>query len=179
MPISLSGKLLIADPSLQSSIFRKSVIFISDHSLLEGAFGAIINHPSKKTVGDLVPDLSDSVLGGLQVYIGGPLASDQLTFSSIAWDKKDRLIYLPQISAQAAAATIGISGNRIQATVGYSAWSPGQLENELKQNTWFTRNPSEPLLNTQPDINLWKTVLESISPYHSLLAEAPDDPSLN
>lgn len=180
MSISLGGRLLLADPSLKDGIFRKSVIILSEHSLDQGAAGAIINHPSDKTVGDLVPNLTDTPLSKLRIHHGGPLATDQLTFSSLAWNQNSSgLVYLPRISAQAAATYIGINGNLIQASIGHSAWAPGQLEYELRQKTWITQKPTETLISSPLDQILWKTLLETISPYHSLLAEAPDDPTLN
>ena len=139
----------------------------------------IINHPTDATVEDLVPSLSNTSLALVPVHRGGPLSTDELTFSSFAWSQKSGLAYLPRISAQAAEAMVGKPGHIVHATVGHSAWSPGQLESELKLNTWITSRPSVALLSEPHDLALWKTLLKTISPYHDLLSQAPKNPLLN
>ncbi len=179
LPFSLRGQLLLAAPALSDGTFDHSVIILADHSATEGAFGMIINHPSQATVEDLVPNLANTSLAQVPVYRGGPLSTDELTFSSFAWSEKNGLAYLPRISAQAARAMVGKPDHIVHATVGHSAWSPGQLESELKANAWITARPSITLLSEPHDLTLWKTLLKTISPYHDLLSQAPKNPLLN
>lgn len=179
LSISLRGQLLLAAPALSDGTFDHSVILIAEHTSADGAIGAIINHPSETRVGDLVPHLKPTPLGALPIHQGGPLATEHLTFSSIVWSHKIGISYLPRLSPQAAIQMIGKEGHIVQATVGHSAWAPGQLENELLQNTWITLRPPENLISEPHDINLWKKLLSGISPYHALLSQAPKNPLLN
>jgi putative transcriptional regulator len=176
---SLRGQLLIASPSLADGTFDHSVIILSQHTATEGAAGAIINHRTETTVGDLLPESQFKSLRKLPIHHGGPLATDELTFSSFSWSATDGLRYRPGISAEAAAKLVGMPGQVVRACIGHSAWSPGQLENELTQNTWITLKPASSLLYQAHDLTLWTALLKGISPYHHLLSQAPQNPFLN
>jgi putative transcriptional regulator len=41
-------------------------------------------------------------------------------------------------------------------TLGYSGWSPGQLEQELRDNAWLTAPASEEVLFTTPLEERWE-----------------------
>lgn len=176
---SLRGQLLIASPSLADGTFDHSVIILSQHNASDGAAGAIINHGTETTVGELLPEPEFKALRKLTVYHGGPLATDELTFSSFSWSDTDGLRYRPRISAEAAAKLIGMPGQIVRACIGHSAWSPGQLENELTRNTWIPLKPDHTLLSRAHDLSLWNELLKDISPYHHLLSQAPQNPFLN
>ena len=179
LSISLRGRLLLAAPALSDGTFDQSVILLAEHSSEEGAFGTIINHPSDTRVGELVPHLKAGPLSSLPVYRGGPLSNEELTFSTFSWDPETGLNFIPRISAQDAASIAGKEGHIVQATVGHSAWVPGQLENELMGNTWITVKPLASLMALPHDLSLWKKLLSGISSYHALLSQAPKNPILN
>lgn len=178
-PIQLKGKLLIADPSLRDGIFNKSVILLTDHSPSDGACGLIINQPTGKTVGDFLKSPEFSALKHLAVHKGGPVSDDQLTFSSFWWSKKLGLRWAIRISAEEAADHAHRPGRIVRAFIGYSGWSPGQLENELTRQAWFPVSPQPDLLGNEHDTTLWSLVLRRMSPLHRILAQAPNDPLLN
>lgn len=177
--ISLSGQLLLAAPALSDDTFDRAVILLAEHSATEGAFGIILNHPADGTVGTLVPNLSASSLSQLPLHHGGPVSTDELTFSSLSWDSKNQLCFLPKISVATAESSLVLDRHLVHATVGHSAWSPGQLENELLRNTWITLKPGPSLFSLPHDRTLWKNLLKQISPYHDLLSHAPKNPAFN
>jgi putative transcriptional regulator len=176
---SLRGQLLIASPSLADGTFDHSVIILSQHTATDGAAGAIINHRTETTVGELLPEPEFKALRKLPVHHGGPLATDELTFSSFSWSETDGLRYRPRISAETAAKLVGKPGEIVRACIGHSAWSPGQLEDELTRNTWIPLKPDHTLLSRAHDLSLWNELLKNISPYHHLLSQAPQNPFLN
>jgi len=177
--ISLGGRLLLASPALADGTFDRSVIMLSEHSATSGAHGIILNHPTGTTVGELLPDPCFAPLRNLPIHRGGPLSTGELTFSCFTVVDGNRLVYRPNISAQTAAGLISSAEHIVRATVGHSAWSPGQLENELQRNTWITLRPSNELLAMEHDVTLWKNLLKGISPYHFMLSQAPQNPLLN
>jgi putative transcriptional regulator len=178
-PIHLSGKLLLADPSLRDGTFDKSVILLANHDADDGAFGLILNHPTGKRVGDFLKGPEFESLRQLAVHHGGPVCPDQLTFSSFWWSKKLGLRWKIRISSEEAAAQAHRPGRIVRAFIGYSGWSPGQLENELRRQSWFPTNPPPDLLGREHDPSLWTQLLRGLSPLHRILAEAPHDPRLN
>lgn len=178
-PIQLQGQLLLADPSLRDGIFNKSVILLAEHRADQGAVGLILNHPTGKTVGELLDDEAFAPLRQLAVHAGGPVDQDQLTFSTFWWSPEHGLRWKLRISAADAVAHAHRPGSIVRAFIGYSGWSAGQLENELRRNSWFTARPPENILGLSHDQQLWNQLLGQMSPLHRILAQAPDDPSLN
>ncbi len=179
LPIQLEGKLLIADPSLRDGTFDRSVILLTNHGVGEGASGLILNHPTGKVVGDLLHGKEFTGLQHLAVHEGGPVLHDQLTFASFWWSKKLGLRWALRISAKVASAHAHRPGRIVRAFIGYSGWSPGQLENELVRQSWFPVGPQPDLLGHDHDRILWSQLLRGLSPIHRILAEAPEDPFLN
>lgn len=179
LPIQLQGRLLLADPSLRDGIFNRSVILLAEHGAELGAFGLILNQPTGKTVGDFLGGEEFSALQHLSVHHGGPVAADQLTFSSFWWSKKLGLRWAIRLSAKAAATHAHRPGRIVRAFIGYSGWTAGQLEKELRRSSWIVARSHATLLGQAHDTTLWSGLLRGISPLHRILAEAPDDPSLN
>jgi len=178
-PIVLRGRLLIADPSLRDGTFNQSVILLTAHAPEEGAAGLIINQPTGRVVGDFLKGDEFTSLRHLPVHQGGPVMHQQMTFSSFWWSRKLGLRWAIRISAKQAADQARKPGRVVRAFIGYSGWSPGQLENELKRQSWFPINPRPDLLGKEHDRGLWAALLSGISPFHRILAEAPQDPFLN
>jgi putative transcriptional regulator len=177
--ITLRERLLLASPGLADGTFDHSVIILDEHTANGGAHGVIINQPTGNTVGELLKDPAFSALGHLPVFRGGPLSGEELMFSAFSVSTANRIVRRTCLSAETASELIKRKGHIVRATLGHSAWSPGQLENELQRNTWITLRPSNELLAMQHDVSLWKNLLKGISPYHHLLSQAPQNPFLN
>ena len=173
-PPDLENKILLAAPSLRDGHFNKSIVLLSEHSPEEGAFGLILNHPSGQKVGDLISESSFLELADLPVYLGGPVARDQLTFAAF-WETHSALRFATRISAEEAKAYIAQPGTLVKAFAGYSGWSKNQLEDEIEQQAWSVTTPPADLLTSRHDLSLWKNLLSGLSPYHRILVEAPDE----
>ena len=61
---------------------------------------------------------------------------------------------------------------------GYSGWGPGQLEMELEQEAWITLPAVVEDVFGDPD-GLWGRALARKGGRYKLVAQMPDDPSLN
>lgn len=178
-PIHLEGQLLIADPSLRDGIFNKSVILLAEHNNDDGAYGLILNQPTGQTVGDLLtaPEFADLV--NIPVHLGGPVGQEHLTFAAF-WTKENHTLkFATRISAANAIKRAHQPGTLVRAFAGYSGWTPGQLESELRKNSWIATIPTSGILASHHEQDLWADLLRSISPYHQILAEAPDDIYVN
>lgn len=170
----LRQKLLLADPSLRDGTFNKSVVLLAEHTPAKGAFGLILNQPSGRTVGDLISDPDFLELWQLPVHLGGPVARDQLTFSAF-WERDSKFGFATRIAMDEAKSYLDQPNTLVKAFAGYSGWSEGQLEEEISQDAWTITDPKTNLLRLPHDLTLWKTIMREISPYHRILADAPDE----
>jgi len=143
----LAGKLLIAMPSIQGDDFARSVVFLCAHSA-DGAMGLVINKPAPRMVfADLAEKLqldhtAEEILQ-LPVMFGGPVKQFQgFVLHSSDYQSEETL----RVSAEfALTATVDIlkaiaqgKGPRAKLlALGYSGWSPGQLESEIMRNGWL------------------------------------------
>jgi len=177
--LCLNGSLILADPSLHDPNFNRTVLLLTNHSEEEGAHGYVLNRPLGKTVSDILPSSEFENLADTKIFVGGPVNTEQLTFTSMSWDStKKCLHYDIHLSSEEALARKA-EGFELRAFVGYSGWSSGQLESELKQKAWIRRPPDPRVLHTDGPEQMWSDLLRTMGPWYRLLADTPDDPTLN
>lgn len=174
----MRGKLLLAAPILRDE-FRRTVLLVNEHDSSDGAYGLVLNRPTGKVVGDLLQGEGFEPLKNVPVFAAGPVMADQLMFCSLWWTPKRGLNWAMRISTDEACRHSRRPGCMVGAYLGYSGWSPGQLESEMIRDAWYATNPSKEMLGAGRDEGMWRDLLGRISPMHRILAEAPDDPFLN
>lgn len=178
--LGLTGALLVAHPDLLDPNFRRTVLYVGLYEPRDGAFGLILNKPLNKNVGDFLSLASLGTLADAPVYFGGPVGSDQLSFVQFGWNEEtDALECRLQLDIEEAREAFDQNPDSVRAFLGYSGWSGGQLETELEQNSWIVQPPSEELLDIGKCNSSWQNIVRSLGPWFQLLAEAPDDPSVN
>ena len=176
---TLAGQLLLAHPALADPNFRRTVILMSAHDA-DGAMGVVLNRPLDKQLGELNTEFALGPLAGVPVYCGGPVQPEQLVIVSWQWLTDESAFQLHfGLEPEKAAELIGAPGVTLRAFLGYSGWGKGQLENEMKQDTWFTAAVEGDALERLDGVALWRAVLGTIDPELKLLADEPDDPTLN
>lgn len=173
---SLAGSLLLAHPALKDANFRHAVILMSAHDR-EGAMGVVLNHPLHRKLGDLNGEFALGPLSRVPIYKGGPVKVEQLVIA--AWEMHAEGFKLHFGIEPARAEECIAAGMEVRAFVGYSGWSGGQLESELKHNTWVVSEIPEDLIRHPQDDTLWRSVLGAVSDEWRLLADEPDDPARN
>ena len=178
-PESLAGSLLLAHPKLRDPNFMRTVVLMSLHNA-EGAMGVVLNRPLAKTLSDLGPEFRRSELAKVPLYCGGPVSPDQLIL--VAWqtatfDGTFKLYF--GIDPKKLEELMGETELEVRAFLGYSGWSASQLENEMKQDTWLVSSVPADLLGTLDGTELWRHIVGGLSPEWRVLADEPDDPSLN
>jgi len=175
----LSGALLLAAPTLRDPHFSRSVIFLAAHNVDDGAFGYILNRPLEKRVTDLLPDQDLGELGQVPVFLGGPVSTDKLAFAAMCWkgDQKG-LKCVTHLSVEDALTQIR-EGNDVRGFVGYSGWTSGQIESELKRSSWIVTPPRETILTSEQPSHLWQDLLKEMGPVYRLMSGIPDDVSRN
>ena len=178
-PIRLDGQLLIADPTLGEGPFHHAVILLTEHSSDEGAFGFILNQPTQRHVGDFLEQEEFDALFTLPVHLGGPVSPENLTFAALRWSGSARLCFETGISAHDAIRHAKTPGVIVKAFLGYSGWARGQLEGEVRHRSWIPAKPTADLLTRDHDQSLWSETLRTLSIYHTVVAECPEDPGKN
>ena len=174
---TLAGSLLLAHPSMSDPNFRRSVILMSAHNA-EGAMGVVLNRPMGKRLGELNGDFALGPLASVALFTGGPVQDNQLVLA--AWQARTdgfRLHF--GIEPEKAIQLLAEEGTHVRAFLGYSGWSAGQLENEMKHHTWVVADVPEDLLIQPADDSLWRTVLGREGAEWRLLADEPEDPEQN
>lgn len=178
------GQLLIAEPSIIGDLsFNRSVILLADHNQ-DGSVGFIINKPLKYTINDLVPDVE----ANFKIYNGGPVEQDNLYF----------IHNIPDLITDSVEISNGIfwGGNfdltkelinnrkikkdNIRFFLGYTGWSPQQLEQEMKSNSWIlTENLYKNKIIGKSSTDFWKEKILEIGGDYVIWSNAPENPILN
>jgi len=174
----LQNHFLIAMPTLADDGFAHTVIYVCEHNEY-GAIGIVINKPISMMLGEIFQQMAISCtsleINQIPVLAGGPIDQERgFVFHKPAehqWRSTLKLSneiaittskdILEAIAAEQGPAEFVIS-------LGYAGWSPGQLENELKENAWLTVKASEQVLFATPFEDRWyKSVsLLGIDPTH-------------
>jgi len=175
----LAGHLLLAHPGLGDPNFARSVIFLSAHDEEKGAFGLVLNRLLDRQLPDLMPDEELGPLERCPIYFGGPVATNRLSFAEIVWDASTNSVRIDSnLTMDTARELMLLRPETVRAFVGYSGWSEGQLESEMKSGSWLVQ-PATPLALTWEVGDLWRRLVREHGPHFTLLADEPEDLSLN
>lgn len=177
---SLAGFLLGAHPGLLDPNFSQSVVLLSAHSQEDGALGVIINRPTGNTLGSLQADLETPFLRNLPLYQGGPVADSEILLVAWKWNlaQQNFRLFFGLDPAKLQEIVDADPTIEARAFLGYSGWSAGQLEQEITRFDWAISPFSQPFGKLPPQ-SLWRSVLEAVRPEWGILADTPDDPSVN
>lgn len=177
------GTLLVSEPYLNDPNFERTIILLCEHNT-DGSFGFVLNKPSKAEVGDVVEDLKNF---HVPVYVGGPVQQDTLHFIHQCEDLEDAIEIIPgiywggnfdnllvKIDAKVVAA------DEVKFFLGYSGWSAGQLDEELKTDTWIVSSRVDRELIFETDHQeMWKKALKIMGGRFSVYSNYPLDPRSN
>lgn len=177
-----AGKLLIAEPLLNDPNFSRTVILICEHND-EGTIGFILNHATTVTLGDVLPEL-DNI--NLPLYQGGPVSLDTLHMLH----RMENVFHGKEIakgifwggtfdSLEGVATQNDFNANDIRLFVGYSGWSPGQLENELETGSWIVTEVTPTILFDTAPRDIWKAAIATLGREYNYLVNMPINPQLN
>jgi len=180
---SLKGQLLLDGGKLRGSFFHRTVVLICQHDP-EGALGLVLNRASGKNVGDMiVADMADA-LRKQPLYLGGPVQP-----SALSYLHADNFLLnanvLPNLNLGHSLDDLTEIGQSFSTTqqvrifAGYAGWSPGQLDEEMKRDSWLAHPASVDLVfNAKPE-ELWQTILRQKGWKYRLLSHTPEDLSWN
>ena len=180
-PATLAGSFLISHPGLLDPNFHRTVIILPDHSPADGSFGLILNRPTGRVVGDLLGNKPLGHLARVPVLSGGPVGADQLILAAFRWHPQTHMLECRHhIALEEAENLAAKQHHTVRAFTGYAGWSAGQLDAELAQRSWLVRKADdEDVLELSRAPLVWRELTSGFGPWFRMVAEAPDDPSLN
>ena len=167
----LKGNIICALPQLNDIFFSKSIIYLTHHNK-DGAVGIVLNHKimtikaaqlfQKLNIGNVSKNLETDFL----FHVGGPLnqnngfilhTKDYESKSTIKVSKQVKLTCSTEIISDIAQ---NKGPKQFFISLGYSGWGPGQLENEIKKNSWINLNEELDLLFEIDPEKKWKNALQ-------------------
>jgi putative transcriptional regulator len=167
----LATQYLLATPNIQDPLFASSVVYLCEHSA-DGSMGLVINHPSEQTLGSIFDqleiDCDDPTINQLPVLIGGPVKLEHgfvLHSEFTEWDKTITVgssVYLTSSRDILEAIADGTGPEKFLVLLGFSGWAPGQLENELQENSWLTAKPSSEITFSQDFDHKWQMAFDTL-----------------
>jgi putative transcriptional regulator len=180
----LTGKLLVAEPMMGDPNFERTVVLILSHGE-HGALGVVLNRPTELEVEAVLADWAGWAAEPRVLHLGGPvdqssvigLAQRRGTDEPAGWSQIMGDLGSVDLDGEAEEIGPGVGGVRFFA--GYSGWGSGQLENELAENAWLVVD-SLPADVFVPDPTvMWRSVLRRQGGKLAMLANFPEDPSMN
>jgi putative transcriptional regulator len=183
VPLLLRGRLLVATPPLVDPNFDRSVVLLLEHGE-DGALGIILNRPSDTALATVLPEWHELATAPGVVFSGGPVAPEAvIALARGGEDGADGWVSVlgevGTVDVGRDPAGVGTQLDALRIFVGYSGWSPGQLELELEQEAWFVvaAESGDPF-SPEPD-QLWRDVLRRQRGRVAMFANYPEDPETN
>ena len=177
------GNILIAEPFLSGSYFNRSIIILASCNE-KGAIGFILNKRVDYPVEDLLVDFPDF---DADIHIGGPVGTDSVYFIHTLGDVipgsisiKGNLYWGGDFDTLKLQITLGlVSRQQVRFFLGYSGWDAGQLEEEIKENSWLVADISEANLMNIDENQMWVESVRAMGGKYTMWENYPENPSLN
>lgn len=167
--MNLSGRLLIAMPSMGDSRFAQSVIFMCSHSD-QGAMGLIVNKPADDlSFKDLLKQLdikTPADARSIRIHVGGPVEFGRgFVLHSAEYSQEEATMDVTPEFGMTATLDIlediaeGNGPEQAILAMGYAGWSAGQLEAEIVRNGWLIGDATQSLVFGREDGTKWQGAL--------------------
>ncbi|MEN9945761.1 MAG: hypothetical protein RLZZ293_147 [Pseudomonadota bacterium] len=149
---NLKGKCLVAMPSIQNNVFEQSIVYITEHSIITGAVGVIMNKSMTNKINLSCFDFDEQPSKNWQslpLFFGGPV---ELETGFIVHNSSDDDRWVLTGGKQKIQQLFTNSKiNPIMLTAGYCMWESFQLEREMRFNNWLVFDNPDSLTNIEPE----------------------------
>ncbi len=161
-----TGDLLVASPLLRDPNFAHTVVLLIEVNA-DGAVGLVLNRPTETPVTDVLDGI-DPVAPPV-LFEGGPVGTD----SAITISEQSGSVRVVDVEE------VDVLPTRLRVFAGYSGWSPGQLEAEILEGSWYVvPGRAADAFHESPQ-SLWQQVLRRETGMLPWLSTMPMDPELN
>lgn len=160
-----NNQFLVAMPGLLDPNFNHSVTLLCEHNE-QGALGLIINRPTELRLADMLEHmkLAHPALDRAEhvVHWGGPMQTERgfvIHSEPGPWESTLRIsdtLYITTSKDILSAIGRGSGPAQFLVTLGYAGWAAGQLENEIRENSWLNTPVDRAILFEQPVATRWQ-----------------------
>lgn len=183
MPADLTGRLLVASPTLPDPNFTRTVVLVLDHDD-SGALGVVLNRPTELDLAGPLPAWRALAAEPAVVFAGGPVSPETAIGLARGCGPAGPgfapvLGPIGTVDLAVEPLALGADVDQVRVYAGYAGWGPGQLDGEVEQGSWVVveARPDD-VLSSRPE-ELWEAVLRRQGGTVAWLASCPPDPSLN
>lgn len=177
------GKVLVAEPFLQDNYFKRSIVLITECNE-SGTIGFVLNKPVQIPIQDILIDFPEI---NSPISIGGPVNTNTIHYihtlgelipnslevkKGIYWGGDYEVIRDMVLNGM-------VNNSQLKFFLGYSGWSPGQLESELNQNSWMVTDVSAAWIMQNNAEKYWEDTLSKLGDRYKVWLNAPQSPSMN
>jgi putative transcriptional regulator len=148
--INLTNHFLIAMPGLAGDTFAGSVVYLCEHTE-RGALGLVINKPIDIKLKNLFEKVELTLdrddLADEPVYFGGPVQTERgfvlhepIEDDGVHYNSTLQIpggLEMTTSKDVLEAMSHGAGPRKVLVTLGYSGWGAGQLEDEIRRNSWI------------------------------------------
>lgn len=179
------GSLLISEPFMLDPNFQRAVVLLCEHHPEDGTVGYVLNQPAVLQLCDVMDDVPNA---DFPLFFGGPVAQESIHFIHKCFDRLHSGVGLGNglywggnfESLKILIQNGDVAPDEIKFFIGYSGWSPGQLDNELKDNAWVISNHyNSDIAFVNDGENLWKEAVVSLGPKYAHIVNFPQNPMWN
>jgi putative transcriptional regulator len=167
----LTGQMLVAMPQMHDRRFARTVIYLCVHNP-DGAMGLIINRRLESvSFAALLQQLGLDIpepTAHLPVHAGGPVETGRgfvlhsLDYAGDGVVRIDDRIGLTATLDILRAQAAGKGAERALLALGYAGWGPGQLEQEIQDNSWLTVAGDPAVIFDAPPERKWDEAMAKL-----------------
>lgn len=178
-----TGNILLAEPFSVDSHFKRTAVLLTEHHE-GGTVGFILNKPMEIKIEELIIDFPEF---DAPVNYGGPVATDSIHYvhnigellddslpvsDGIYWGGDyEKLKFLIDSKL--------VTPDNIRFYIGYSGWSSGQLDAELRRGSWVVADVHANYVFKENQTRLWSQIMENKGSVYSVIAGVPDSVNWN
>lgn len=158
-----AGRYLIATPEIRGAIFHESVIFLVSYGP-GGAMGLIVNRPTELTMSEVFESAAPK---GKPFFVGGPVERRSVMALLRAESPPEMAMHVSGDVFLTANEALMVENSlrpdasqRMRAYLGYSGWSPAQLDGEIARGQWIVVRAPTGLIFDEEPAGLWERLYE-------------------
>ncbi len=181
--VASPGRVLISEPFLSDTYFKRSVVLLTEHSE-EGSVGFVLNKPVDLHIQDVIQDFPPVDTG---ISIGGPVNTNTVHFIHTLGELIPESVHVYEniywggdfdtLKSLIIAGKVGPKQMRF--FLGYSGWAPNQLEGEIGENAWLVGELDPSLIMESDQTSFWNDVLKKMNNKYQVWANFPENPGMN